>query len=155
MNKSDPLWLKGTLIAPGICDRILVTIKQWILIYDKGEVSAIRKQNQMRGKEMKVVDVVTRRACKVAWLQEDLSYLVKILEAKAPDWPVTKDFRMNFPKWRNGKLIAGGARVLEMDVYFQNVCEILAILEALRDGKFEQREKQQDLSTVDLENIGG
>jgi hypothetical protein len=61
---------------------------------------------------------------------------------------------MNLPKWRKGRLISGGARIVTMDVYFQNVGEILAILEALRDGKFEQKQPQ-DLSTVDLEKISG
>lgn len=151
MNKPDPLWVKGVPGSPSICDRILGTLKHWKFVYHKGSVSAKRKQNQLFGKEMKVVDVPTRYANKIAWRQSDLEYLIKILEAKCPDWPITKDFRRNFPKWKYGQIVPGGGRIIEIDLYFQSLCQIISLMEAIRDGKVYT--KPEDLADIDLEKI--
>ena len=147
MNKPDPLWVNGT------CDRIMEVLKDWASRYRKGRVSAtckyVTKPGEM-GPEPKEIDVPSRRAVDVAWLQGDLDYLTKILEAKVPDWPVTTDMRANFPKWRNGRLVPGGARVVVMDLYLQNLVEIYQLLEAMRDGKTQEAEGTTDLAAVDL-----
>lgn len=156
MSNPDPLWLKGTPGVPGICDRILAALVYWIRIYhDKGIISATCKQNQMMGKEMKVVDVITRRACKIPWRQSDLDYFIKILEAKWPKEIITKDLRRNFPLWANGMPTTNGsgARIIELDWYFEHIVSAYQLLEAMRDGR--EQKKKQDLASVDLEKISG
>lgn len=143
MNKSDPLWVKG------ICDRILLTLISWAMHYHNGVVSATRPQQQPpTASGVTVIDVPTRYAVDVAWQQQDLDYLIKVLEARVPTWPVTRDLRSCFPRWRNGKLIPGGARVITLDHYFTDVTGMIRLMEALRDGK--TKEAGIDLSQVDL-----
>lgn len=148
MNKPDPLWQHGT------CDRLLVTLQKWIMQYHDGKISAtgryLTKPGEM-GPQPQEIDVPTRRACDVLWSQSDLDYLIKILEAKVPNWPVTKDLRTGFPRWKNGRIAQGGSRFITMDVYFSNLVEIYQLLEALRDGK--TKEARADLGNVDLSSF--
>jgi hypothetical protein len=144
----DKLWVHGT------CDRILLTLRQWIMVYHTGKVSATGRYLTKPGEvspEPKEIDVPTRYACDIAWTQSDLEYLIKILEAKVPTWPVTKDLRTNFPKWKYGRLIQGGSRIVTMDVYFTNLVEIYKLIEGMQSGQ--SQDVKRDLSEVDLSAI--
>jgi len=145
----DSLWVSGT------CDRIILTLQKWIMIYHNGKVSATGRYLTSpgeQGPQPQEIERPTRYACKVAWTEQDLDYFIKILEAKIPDHPVTKDLRTNFPKWKNGKLIHGGARVVTMDIYFSNLVELYRLMEAVRDGKTKET---VDLGSVDLSSFTG
>lgn len=148
MNNPDILWVHGT------CDRILITLRQWIMSYHNGKLSATGKyltRPGERGPQPQEIDIPTRYACNVAWAQTDLDYLIKILEAKVPDWPVTKDLRTNYPKWKYGRLVQGGARLITMDLYFSNLVEIYKLLENMQNGK--STDVRTDLSEVDLSSF--
>lgn len=144
----NPLWIHGT------CDRIMVTLQKWIMKYHDGKISAtgryMTKPGEM-GPEIKEIDRPTRYATEVAWRQDDLDYLIKILEKMVPEWPVTRDLRSSFPRWKNGKLLPGGMRIITMDMYFSNLVEIYQLLEAIRDGKV--KETKSDLAAIDLSKI--
>jgi hypothetical protein len=145
MTKPDPLWVHGQ------CDRILYTLIRWAWNYHKGKVSATGKYLTKPGElgpSPQEIDKPTRYANEIAWRKDDLECLTKILEAKVPDWPVTWDFRTNLPRWRNGIITKDGARVVTMDLYFQNLVEIIRLLEAMRDGK--TKESREDLAGIDL-----
>lgn len=145
----DPLWVHGT------CDRIMLALQKWVMAYHNGRVSATGKYLTKPGEagpQPKEIEVPTRHAVDVPWLLSDLEHLTKILEAKVPDWPVTKDFRINLPRWKNGRLVSGGGRIVTMDLYFTNLIEIYRMMEALRDGKLKEG-KQHDLSTIDLSSF--
>jgi len=147
MNKPDPLWVYGT------CDRIMVALRSWLWNYHSGTVSATRKYLTKPGEmgpQPKEIDVPTRYACEVTWLKGDLDYFIKILEAKLPDNPVTKDLRRCFPLWKNGKLVAykKEARKITIDLYYEDLIGIYRLLEAMQSGK--TTEEKQDLGKVDL-----
>jgi hypothetical protein len=131
----------------------MVALRRWLWNYHKGTVSAtgtyLTKPGEA-GPQPKEIEVPRRYACEVTWLKGDLDYLIKILEAKCPDWPVTKDLRQNFPKWKNGKLVAyqKEARTVVMDLYYENLMEIYRLLEAMQSGKTVQ--EKPDLGKVDL-----
>jgi hypothetical protein len=131
----------------------MIALRSWLWNYHNGTVSAtskyLTKPGEM-GSQPKEIDVPARYAVEVTWLKGDLDYLIKILEAKVPEWAVTKDLRRGFPKWKNGKLVPykKEARTVVMDVYYQNVMEIYRLLEAMQSGK--TTEEKQDLGAVDL-----
>jgi len=150
MNKSDPLWVNGT------CDRIMKTLQRWILSYYDGVVSATCKRNSKPGPQGIVIEeVITRRACWVAWQQNDLDYFIKILEAKIPTNPNTLDLRRNFPLWKNGRIIPNNAghetRAVLIPIYEEDLKGLYHLMEALYYGKYQ--EEKPDLTSVDLSSF--
>lgn len=146
MAKPDPLWIHGQ------CDRVLYTLVRWEWNYHRGKVSAtgkyLTKPGEM-GPSPQEIDKPTRYANDVAWLKSDLECLTKILKAKVPDWPVTWDFQRWSDNWKtSGRPTLGGARLITSDIYFQNLVEIIRLLEAMRDGK--TKESREELGSVDL-----
>jgi hypothetical protein len=146
MNTSDPLWQHGT------CDRIMTTLQKWIRTYRNGKISATCKRNSKPGPQGIQIEEVTRRyACQVAWKEADLDYFIKILEAKiptsSPAYQIPRDWRRDFPKWKYGRLIQDGLHIVVMDVYFEDLVGLYKLMEALRDGKLQEK---PDLTTIDL-----
>jgi len=142
MNKPDPLWQNGT------CDRIMKTLLRWIYTYHNGKVSATGKYQTKPGPQgVKVEDRPRRYACEVAWQQADLDYFIKILESKIPTNPIPRDWRRDLPRWKYGRLVQGGARIVVMDVYFEDLVGLYKLMEGLRDGKLQEK---PDLTSVDL-----
>lgn len=149
---SDKLWTHG------ICDNIMLTLRNWALVYEKGRVSAtgryLTKPGEM-GPQPQEIDKPTRRAVKVAWREQDLRKLIEILDAKIPHehegYSLVRDLKTNLPRWKNGQLLSGGARIIEMDWYFSHVMQIYRLFEGMKYGK--AQEERIDLSTVDLSSF--
>lgn len=149
---SDPMWINGT------CDRIMSTLEYWIRNYDKGTISAegeyLTKPGQ-DGPAPHLITVPTRRACKIAWKQDDLDYFIKILEAKLPKndptYALARDMRANFPKWRYGIICPGGARMIVLDWYLDHIAQIYRLLGDMKSGK--TKEAREDLSSFDLSKV--
>lgn len=150
---NDPMWINGT------CDRIMNVLQYWIRHYEDGRVSAtgryLTRPGEMGTATPTEIEVPTRKACKLPWMQSDLDYFIKILEAKIPkghaSYAIARDLRTNFPRWINGRLMPGGARLIEIDIYFDNLVQIYRLFEAMKTGKADQA--IQDLKSVDLEKI--
>lgn len=149
---SDNLWVNG------VCDNILLTLRNWAVVYEKGRVSAtgryMTKPGEM-GPQPKEIDVPTRRAVKVAWREHELKKLTDVLDTKIPhtheSYSLVRDLKTNLPRWKNGQLIPGGARIIEMDWYFAHVMQVYRLFEAMKYGKAE--EERIDLSTIDLSSF--
>jgi len=149
---SSPLWQHG------ICDNILYTLQVWVHNYDKGKVSATGKyltKPGERGPNMQQIDVPTRRALKMPWREVELKYFVEVLEKEIPKshetYALVRDLKANLPRWRNGKLQAGGARIIEIDWYLAHVIQVYRLFEGLKTGKLHAQ--KPDLGAVDLEQI--
>jgi hypothetical protein len=146
---SDKLWVTGT------CDNIVQILLIWIGDYPKGRPSATRKYRTKPG-EMGAapqdVDVVSRRAVELPWKEYELEYFYKVLEAKIPKdhetYSLVRDLKTNLPRWKNGRLVQGGAHLIEMDWYLDNVIQVFRLFEAMKLGKLEV--VAPDLTSIDL-----
>lgn len=142
--------MKDILWVDGLCDKILEKVVYWIQNYNKGTVCATKKfMNPPSASGVQIVDKPTATAVDVPWTQNELAYLVQVLEAKKADWPITKGLRKDLPKWKNGKLKVGGERVLTMAMFPES---LLTIYELLMEMKGAQNQKgipqDFDLSSV-------
>ena len=146
---SDKLWVNG------VCDNIYITLMYWIRQYDKGRVSATGRYMTKPGEDGPTpheIDVPTRRSVQLPWRKVDIETFIDVLDKKIPHdhetYSLVRDLRTNLPRWKNGRLLPGGARLIEMDWYFNHVVQVFRLFEAMKYGK--ETEGTTDLSSVDL-----
>ena len=146
--------MKEVIWISDLGDRVYNKVVWWMQNYDKGKVCATRKfmtKPGERGPGVEVIDMPTAKAVEIPWKLEELTYFTELLEYKLPKYPVTWGFRSDLPNWKNGKLLAGGARVITMAIYPEALEAIFKAISEVKHGK--GKETKTDLTKVDIESV--
>lgn len=138
---SDVVWVTD------LYDRTFNKILYWAKSYDKGKVCATRqfmtKPGEM-GPGVEVINMPTAKAVDIAWKEDEMNCMVSVLEVKRPKWPVTWGLSKDAKNWKKGKLIAGGARVINMALFPEALEEVLKVFLEVKNGKGKETESIKD-----------
>ena len=135
----------------GVCDQALNRITSWYRYYNQGEIFGTRPRLSANAAEIETVTTVRRHY--LQWHTEELDHLIRMVEALRPKWRVTLMLQKTREMLKIGRLCPGGARLVAMDFYKQDVADLLSLLQEVRSGKKEslsglleeQRQKGKDI----------
>lgn len=158
---SNKLWVNG------ICDNILTNLQYWVRHYEEGKITATRRYLTKPGElgpAPQEINKPTRKALAMPWRKVELDMLVatldKVIPHEHPTYALVRDLRKNITKWSHipcgmwqGKPLTLGAKVIEIDWYFNHIVQVYRIFEALKYDL--PLDPPKDLASVDLENIDG
>lgn len=150
--------MPNKLWVHGVCDNILEVLQYWISNYEKGKITATRRYLTKPGElgpAPQEIDKPTRKSLELPWREVDLKKFVEVLDEVIPHnhetYALVRDLKHNLHKWKNGKILPGGARKIEIDWYFKHVVQVYRIFEALKYDR--PLNPPTDMAEVDLEKI--
>lgn len=121
-----PIWFSG------ICDGLLLKIATWHKNYDRGDIHSTKDWRDFDGSVKKVI---VKRIHRIPFSSPELEHLQRILS----DMPLGEEIGKQIgiikdEVWKNGTLIKGNQRILELAFYPHQVEQMYKLLQACKNA---------------------